>query len=80
MAKVLTNFKDLKKKRVITDRDANSFSKDLLGFDITTAMEAGEMVMSGDTSLMNELVDLAADTNGLSPEHDRALMKEIVLK
>ena len=80
MAKVLTNFKDLKKKRVITDRDANSFSKDLLGFDITTAMEAGEMVMSGDTSLMNELVDLAADTNGLSPEHARALMKEIVLK
>jgi len=70
----------LSSARSVTADDANAFSKELLGFDINSAVEAYKKSVEGDATDLNTLIDQAAQVNGTTPEHINELMTTMFIK
>lgn len=61
----------------MSDTENDHFATELLGFSITKAQKAVYDSMDGDSSSLNELVELAASKNNITPEHTTKLMSKI---
>ncbi len=65
-------------QRGITDSDADSFSKGLLGFDLNQGIKAYEELKIGKNEDFNNLLEIAAKTNGISPELLNQIIQEYI--
>jgi|GEM_PF-2113325 len=78
VAKMVNNWSKLSKKRSLTEADANSFSKELLGVNIKDAERAYKAKAEGNDEAVQDLVEEAAKANQTSPEHVSALMEQLL--
>lgn len=77
VAKLTLEWSKLKKKRSVTDADADAFSTEILGFSLNDGIKAVKKAqLEGETSDLNALIDRAADQNGLSPEQVGDLIRK----
>ena len=74
VAKLALQWKKLSRTRALTEADANSFSKKLLGVSMNEASSAIEGYVLGDDSKWKTVVNTAAKVNQTSPEQ----MQEII--
>jgi hypothetical protein len=78
VAKLVNNWSKLSKKRSLTEADANSFSKEMLGVDIKDAERAYKAKAEGNDTQVQDLIEDAAKANQTSPEHINALMEQLL--
>ncbi len=65
-------------KKAMTDKEVNSFTKELLGFSLTEAKNTYKDFTEGaSSSEMDKLIQKAAYKNSISPEHAEKLMLQI---
>lgn len=64
-------------KKGMTASEVDAFSTELLGFSLTNGIEAYEASLGGDSSGVEELVETAAELNGITPEHASQLMTKV---
>ena len=76
VAKLVQNWKKSSKKGM-TDAELDSFSTELLGFSISAGKDAALEAASGDAASLDSLVEQAALTNGITPEHADKLMTKM---
>lgn len=74
VAKLASNWKKLSKDRSMTSKDADLFTKELLGVDVKTVETAYASMAEGDSSKMKSVLGQAAKKMESTPEH----MKEIM--
>lgn len=60
----------------MTEKELNKYSTELLGFTVSGAKEAMNSSFSGDSTKLNELVNIAAEKNGITPEHATKLLNK----
>jgi len=80
VAKVVGSYKKVQNKRALTDREMNTFSKQVFGLDYKKGMDAISKHIQGDSSEIDSLIEKAADKNGMSPEHVKELVGEYLLQ
>lgn len=80
VANLVSNWKKVSKTRGLTDADADSFSKKLLGFNLNTGIKAMEDFKTGKSESLESLVTEAAKTNGISPEQMNTILGEVLSK
>ncbi|MBD66358.1 MAG: hypothetical protein CME62_14200 [Halobacteriovoraceae bacterium] len=73
LARLTAHWKKASKKGM-TASEQDAFATEALGFSITQGIQA---VQSADATSLNDLVEQAADTNGITPEHAGALMTKL---
>ena len=73
----ISNWKKLSKTREMTAEEANTFAMEVTGADFTDFEDALTESAMGNSSLLNELVDSAAELNGTSPEAMSALIESL---
>jgi hypothetical protein len=73
----ISNWKRLSKTREMTSEEANAFAMEITGTDMDDVTEAYLNAQVGNDSLMNELVNNAAEMNGTSPEAISALLNSL---
>ncbi len=78
VAKLASEWSRLSKSRSMTDADAENFSKGVVGFKISDAEAAYSRLQNGDSTQYNDLMNQAANLNGVSPEHMRSIVADIV--
>ena len=78
VAKLVNNFSKISKNRAVTAADADSFSKELLGTDYAAFVNALNASQEGNSSMLNNLMEKAAQTNGVSPEHMEQIVSEMI--
>lgn len=61
----------------MTNNEVDSFSTELLGFSMTKGMAAVKSAFAGNESELNALINLSANTNGITPEHAKKLMTKV---
>ncbi len=61
----------------MTNAEQDAFSTELLGFSITAGKKAAKDAIEGNDSSLNSLLESAAKTNGISPEHANKLMTKV---
>jgi len=74
---VISNWKRLSKSREMTAEEANMFAMEVVGSDMASLEEAMVNSVLGDSSLLDELTNNAADLNGSSPEAISALINTL---
>lgn len=77
IAKLVGDWQKLSKSRSMTNADANIFSKELLGVDMSKAESAITKHLQGDDSEVSELVKKAAQVNGTGPEQMNELLTAV---
>ncbi len=80
VAKLVVQWERLSKNRQMTTSDADAFTKELLGVDMTSATEAIKSAQTGNAEQMEDLVAKAASLNGVSPEHMNSIISDFVTK
>ncbi|MBF0299392.1 MAG: hypothetical protein HQK51_11770 [Oligoflexia bacterium] len=79
VAKLSYSWKKVSQKRSMTDKDAEIFSKKVLGVDVKFAEEAiKKSLFTADKSDYNNLIEKAAKINGVSPEHMNKIIDSIL--
>ena len=73
----LVNYWKKASKKGMTDNEYNAFSTELLGFSITAGKVALKAALTGDNQALDVLVQNAAETNSISPEHASKLMTKV---
>ncbi|RLA62831.1 MAG: hypothetical protein DRQ89_08475 [Epsilonproteobacteria bacterium] len=76
MARIAKNWKKASKTRSMTDRDADALAKELFGFDLNEGMKAIKEFKNGDGESLTQLIEKAAEVNGVTPEHLNQLLME----
>ena len=61
----------------MTTSEVDAFSTELLGFSLTSGIEAYKASVDGDKSQVETLVEQAAQVNGITPEHATKLMTKV---
>ncbi|TDJ06065.1 MAG: hypothetical protein E2O68_05525 [Deltaproteobacteria bacterium] len=79
VAKIVGSYKKIQNKRALTDREMNTFSKQVFGFNYNLGMDAVSKHIQGDSSEMDTLIDQAAEKNEISPEAVKELVGEYLL-
>jgi hypothetical protein len=74
VAKLLTQYKALKKERALTEADLNSFSTGLLGFSLAKAEQSFKKLQQGDANALDSLIEEAASANDTTPENIRQIL------
>lgn len=64
-------------KKGMTAAEQDTFSTELLGFSITDGIQAAQDMAAGNATNLNDLVQSAAATNGITPEHASRLMTKV---
>lgn len=67
-------------KSSMTNSDYDNFSKELLGSSITQFNSAMKKSAEGDASALNNLLDKAAQVNGVGPEHMNKIVSGLFTK
>ncbi|MBF0362538.1 MAG: hypothetical protein HQK49_16080 [Oligoflexia bacterium] len=80
IAKLSSQWNSLKKKRSLTDADAHAFSKEVIGVDLSTAVNAYKNSLEGNKSDLNSMLEKAAAVNGTTPERMNKIFNEILSK
>jgi hypothetical protein len=78
MARIAQNWKKASATRTMTDADADALSSELFGFDLTAGLKAIEGLKSGDSESLNNLIEKAAEVNGVTPEHLNQVLTTIM--
>ena len=65
------------KKKSMTVEELNQFSHELLGFSIQSGVSAYRENLEGDSNQLDLLIDQAALTNRISPEHASKIMESL---
>lgn len=79
VARVLHSFNQVQEKRVLTNKERNILSKKLFGTDFIKGKQALENHIQGDSSSYEDLLQKAAELNGISPEDISAMASEYLL-
>ncbi|MDB9786792.1 hypothetical protein OAB57_01690 [Bacteriovoracaceae bacterium] len=80
IAKLTSQWNTLKKKRALTDSDADAFSSELLGVNLTEAQEAFKKSAEGEKAPLEALFQKAATTNSTTPERINKIFNDILTK
>lgn len=64
-------------KKGMTTSEIDAFSTELLGFSLTSGIDAYNASTNGDESQVETLVEQAAAVNGITPEHASKLMTKV---
>ena len=64
-------------KKGMTASEVDAFSTELLGFSLSKGIEAYKSDLEGNSSDLENLIEQAADTNGITPEHASILMTKV---
>jgi len=78
VAKLVSQFKRIKSKRGLTDRDMDRFSNELLGTTYKEAKEAFTTFIQGEGEDFEGLIDRASFKNDIDPEHMKEIMGEFM--
>jgi hypothetical protein len=78
VASMVNNWKKVSKTRGMTDADADAFSKKLLGFNLNTGIKAMQDFNAGNSKPLESVVEIAAKTNGVSPEQMNTILSEML--
>lgn len=76
VAKTVSQFKKIKTKRALTDRDMDTFSNELLGTTYQKAKKAFTTYIQGTAEDFEGLIEKASIKNDIDPEHMKELMGE----
>lgn len=74
IAKVTYAFNQIQNQRAVTEADANEFTLEVLGVEMSKMNKAIQESLEGNDSGLDSLIKKAADQNEISPEH----MREII--
>ena len=80
VAKIVGSYKKIQNKRALTDREMNTFSKQVFGLEYKKGMDAVSKHIQGDTSHMDSLIEKAAEKNSISPEAVKELVGEYLIQ
>ena len=80
VAKLQNAYSKISSKRSLTQKDQDTFTKELLGSDYASAQAALESHLNGDSDKMEELLEKAAEINGTTPEHMTEILGDVLLK
>ncbi len=80
VAKLVSEWEKTGKKRALTEADANAFTKELLGVNLSDAEKAYKKLVEGDKQSFENLIDTAAQTNGTTPEQMNSIVNEFMNK
>ena len=61
----------------MTAAEQDTFSTELLGFSISEGKQAAKLAVEGDGSNLSNLIDAAAEKNGITPEHASKVMTKV---
>lgn len=64
-------------KKGMTNAEVDAFSTELLGFSLSSGIEAHTAFLNGDDTKVEALVKQAANINGITPEHASQLMTKV---
>ena len=64
-------------KKSMTNLEVDTFATELLGFSLTTGIEAYNASLAGNSSSLESLVQQSANANGITPEHATQLMTKV---
>ena len=78
MARIAQNWKKASATRAMTDADSDALSNELFGFDLSAGLKAIEELKSGDGESLNNLIEKAAEVNGVTPEHLNEVLTTIM--
>lgn len=78
IAKLKMAYKTISSKRLLTARDRDRLTHELVGVNHKTAMSALKKHIQGDSSEMDSILDLAAEKNGVDPEHMNEILNEVL--
>lgn len=76
VAKTMVNISAIQNKRALTEWEQDMVSNKLLGFSYKVGKKALEKHIQGDSSNVDDLLNIAADKNGVSPENMRDLFTQ----
>jgi len=76
VAKLSQSWQKLSKSRALTDSDANAFSKELVGVDVSKVKAAAQAVKEGSSNQMDEVLQRAAEVNGTTSENMAQIMSK----
>lgn len=77
VARLTMEWNKLSKKRSVTDADADAFSTQVLGFSLSDGIKAVRRAeKEGKKDKLDALIERAAQTNGISPEHVNDLIEK----
>ena len=77
VARLTTHWKKASLKGM-TDAEQDAFSTELLGFSITAGKKAAQRAIEGDNASLQSLINSAAKTNGITPEHVSKLLTKTI--
>ena len=77
IAKLATSWSKLSKTRSMTSADANAFSNEVLGFDLTEGISAYRQASEGNRDQLDSLIEQASRVNNITPEHMNNLVNTI---
>ena len=69
---------EMKNKTNLTEADRNDITQQVLGFDLPSLDKAVASSQAGDTSLQDNLIAAAAQTNGIGTEQARSLLNGLI--
>ena len=61
----------------MTAAEVDNFSTELLGFSLTSGINAYSEAAAGDSGSLDALVEQSASVNGITPEHASQLMTKV---
>ena len=64
-------------KKGMTAQEVDAFSTELLGFSLSSGIDAYTEAGTGDSSSLEQLVEQSAAVNGITPEHASELMTKV---
>jgi hypothetical protein len=77
VAKVAHSYYKASKARSMTNADADIFASEVLGSSITDLKAAYVKSMEGKSEDLTNLIELASETNSISPEHTQKLIEKV---
>lgn len=79
VAKLVSSWNKISSKRDMTRADMDMFTHELLGVDSREVESSIKGAITGDNSGIEELTNVAADVNDISPEHMSEIISEILM-
>jgi hypothetical protein len=80
VAKLVNGLDKISNRRSLTNREKDLATTEILGVEYVRGMKALENHLQGDSNDFQELLDLAAERNGISPEAIQEIVGEFLLK
>jgi len=78
VARALTHMESINSKRSLTGREKDLLTQELIGLNYSVSKNAMEKLIQGDEQGMEDLLEKAAEKNGITPEHVGDLLTELI--